>query len=202
MVGSSKGGRRRPFRCLPQHTLSLLLFMAYWTAAFSAVPATGQTQVASSARMENENRRKAAQIGVGGRPPGITVAMSPSLPSSSCQLALASLKVHLLYLPPPHLFSYHTQFVPLWQLCHQDYDVYQSTHLCVLLRVAKCTLLAEMGVEVKVEWVLLARSSAWADPNGAMSHCHFGRTTSPCHTRLPVLTILTLPLMVTTVRGH
>ena len=37
-----------------------------------------------------------AGIGFGGRrPPGITVAMSPSLPSSSCQPALASLKVLL-----------------------------------------------------------------------------------------------------------
>ena len=93
MRGSSRGGRRRPFRCLP-HTPGLLLFMAYWTAAFSAVLATGQTRVASSsARMENEMRK---EIGFGGGPPGITVAMSPGLPSSSCQLALASLKVHLL----------------------------------------------------------------------------------------------------------
>ena len=102
MRGSWKGGGRRPFRCLP-HTPGLVLFMAYWTAAFSAVLATGQTRVASSvnAGMENgmEMRRKEEEggIGVGGRPGGITVAMSPSLPSTSCQLALASLKVHLLF---------------------------------------------------------------------------------------------------------
>ena len=37
-----------------------------------------------------------------------------------------------------------------------------------------------------VECGLLAQSSAWADPNGAMSQCHFARTTHPCLT-LPVL---------------
>ena len=99
MRGSSKGGRRRPFRCLP-HTLGLLLFMAYWTAAFSAVLATGRTQAgvasASVIGMEMIGKGGGVGIGVGGGPPGITVAMSPGLPSSSCQLALASLKVHLL----------------------------------------------------------------------------------------------------------
>ena len=102
MRGSSKGGRRRPFRCLP-HTPGLLLFMAYWTAAFSAVLATGQTEQASSSvrrqsLMANDpgSIMRKAGIGFGGRrPPGITVAMSPSLPSSSCQPALASLKVLL-----------------------------------------------------------------------------------------------------------
>ena len=40
--------------------------------------------------------KRRSSIGFGGRrPPGITVAMSPSLPSSSCQPALASLKVLL-----------------------------------------------------------------------------------------------------------
>ena len=99
MRGSWKGGRRRPFRCLP-HTPGLVLFMAYWTAAFSAVLATGQTRVASSVDgMENGRgmEMRKGGIGVGGRPPGITVAMSPGLPTTSCQLALASLKVHLLF---------------------------------------------------------------------------------------------------------
>ena len=142
MRGSSKGGRRRPFRCLP-HTLGLLLFMAYWTAAFSAVLATGQTQVAS-----NEMRKGGQQqIGVGGGPPGITVAMSPGLPSSSCQLALASLKVHLLSSYLPHIFCC-TQFVPLLEQCHQVQCIYQR--ICVPLRVANCTLSAMMGV-VEVE---------------------------------------------------
>ena len=100
MRGSWKGGRRRPFRCLP-HTPGLVLFMAYWTAAFSAVLATGQTQAgvasASVIGMEMIGKGGGVGIGVGGRPPGITVAMSPGLPTTSCQLALASLKVHLLF---------------------------------------------------------------------------------------------------------
>ena len=128
MRGSSKGGRRRPFRCLP-HTLGLLLFMAYWTAAFSAVLATGQTQVAS-----NEMRKGGQQqIGVGGGPPGITVAMSPGLPSSSCQLALASLKVHLLS-------SYmSTTYILLHTICTTFGTVspgtmYISTYLCTSAR--------------------------------------------------------------------
>ena len=127
MRGSSKGGRRRPFRCLP-HTLGLLLFMAYWTAAFSAVLATGQTQVAS-----NEMRKGGQQqIGVGGGPPGITVAMSPGLPSSSCQLALASLKVHLL---SSYLLSTTCTCILLHTICTtfgtvSPGTVYISTHLC------------------------------------------------------------------------
>ena len=142
MRGSSIGGRRRPFRCLP-HTLGLLLFMAYWTAAFSAVLATGQTQVAS-----NEMRKGGQQqIGVGGGPPGITVAMSPGLPSSSCQLALASLKVHLL-----SSYIYHIYFAA-HNLYHfrnsvTRYGVYINTS--VYRCIANCTLLAMMGV-VEVE---------------------------------------------------
>ena len=102
MRGSSKGGRT--FRCrLPHNHGLLVLFMAYWTPAFSAVLATGQTEQASSSvrrqsLMANDpgSIMRKAGIGFGGRrPPGITVAMSPSLPSSSCQPALASLKVLL-----------------------------------------------------------------------------------------------------------
>ena len=126
MRGSSKGGRRRPFQLL--HNPGLVLFMAYWTAAFSAVLATGQTLGVASASVIGMEM----SIGVGGGPPGITVAMSPSLPSTSCQLALANLKVQFLLALNSsyhlHIFC-HTQFVPAFETVSQH-----TICICVPLR--------------------------------------------------------------------
>ena len=60
-----------------------------------------------------------------------------------------------------------------------------------------------MGVEVECRvggsW---QGSSAWADPNGAMSHCHFARTTPVPYPPPASLSLyMTLPLMVTTMLG-
>ena len=136
MRGSSKGGRRRPFWCLPLlHNPGLVLFMAYWTAAFSAVLATGQTQagVASASVIGMEMVRKGGGvgIGVGGGPPGITVAMSPGLPSTSCQLALANLKVQFLALTSSARIFCHTQFVPAFETVSQGTMYINCLYLCV-----------------------------------------------------------------------
>ena len=117
------------------HTPALLLFIAYWTpAAFSAVLATDHQ--GKDAGTEEDGTRKGI-IGGGGGPAGISVAMSPALPSSSCQPGLrARLEVQFLLLC-------YKQFVTRPYSTRLLYDIFELYLLCV----AKCTLLAAAGVE-------------------------------------------------------
>ena len=133
MRGSSKGGRARRLRWVLAHTPALLLFIAYWTpAAFSAVLATDHQR--KDAGTEEDGTRKGI-IGGGGGPAGISVAMSPALPSSSCQPGLrARLEVQFLLLC-------YKQFVT------RPYSTPSLQCRLYLLCVAKCTLLAAAGVE-------------------------------------------------------